>query len=133
VASLPYAVDRRIPTREDDPSILFRITTSRTVTRKSNPGSKLTALRFALYAFALYADERVLGEHGRAILPATHNQTRSCGSFYNVPQLERAIEDYIAGHNAAPTPFTWTAKADDIVEKVKRGRAALNKLQSATL
>jgi transposase len=52
------------------------------------------------------------------------------GSFHNVPQLEQAIEDYIAGHNAAPKPFIWTAKADDILEKVKRGRAALNKLHS---
>jgi transposase len=53
------------------------------------------------------------------------------GSFHNVPELEQAIVDYIAGHNAAPKPFIWTAKATDILEKVKRGRAALNKLQSA--
>jgi transposase len=53
------------------------------------------------------------------------------GSFRNVPDLEKDISDYIALHNDAPKPFIWTAKADDILEKVKRGRAALNKLQSA--
>jgi transposase len=53
------------------------------------------------------------------------------GSFRNVPDLEKDIYDYIALHNDAPKPFIWTAKADDILEKVKRGRAALNKLQSA--
>jgi hypothetical protein len=40
------------------------------------------------------------------------------GSFHNVPDLEKDITDYISLH-------------DDILEKVERGRAALNKLQSA--
>jgi hypothetical protein len=31
-------------------------------------------------------------------------------------------------HNENPKPFIWTAKASDILEKVKRGRAALNKV-----
>ncbi len=39
--------------------------------------------------------------------------------------------DYISLHNDAPKPFIWTTKADAIVEKVKRGRAALIKLHSA--
>ena len=39
--------------------------------------------------------------------------------------------DYIAQHNEHPTPFIWTATASDILEKVKRGRAALHKVQSA--
>ncbi|MGH7837047.1 MAG: IS630 family transposase [Candidatus Binataceae bacterium] len=53
------------------------------------------------------------------------------GSFHSVPDLEQAITDHITAHNHAPKPFIWTAKAADILEKVKRGRAALNKLQSA--
>ena len=52
------------------------------------------------------------------------------GVFHSVGDLEAAIEDYIATHNANPKPFVWTAKASDILEKVKRGRAKLNKLQS---
>ncbi|MBN8731167.1 MAG: IS630 family transposase, partial [Acidobacteria bacterium] len=33
-------------------------------------------------------------------------------------------------HNEQPKPFIWTAKASDILEKVKRARAALNNAQS---
>jgi transposase len=52
-------------------------------------------------------------------------------AFRSVPELVTAIEDYIRLHNETPKPFIWTAKASDILEKVKRGRAALDKLQSA--
>ncbi len=53
------------------------------------------------------------------------------GVFRSVDELVSAIEDYIAQHNQRPKPFIWTAAASDILEKVKRGRAALNKVQSA--
>ena len=33
---------------------------------------------------------------------------------------------HIDQHNLNPKPFIWTAKATDILEKVKRGKAALN-------
>jgi transposase len=52
-------------------------------------------------------------------------------AFRSVPELVTAIEDYVRQHNQKPKPFIWTAKASDILEKVKRGRAALDKLQSA--
>ena len=52
------------------------------------------------------------------------------GVFRSVEELECAINDYIALHNSNPKPFVWTAKASDILEKVKRGRAKLDKLQS---
>jgi transposase len=50
--------------------------------------------------------------------------------FHNVQELITAIEGYIACHNQEPKSFIWTAKASDILEKVKRSRATLNKLQS---
>lgn len=53
------------------------------------------------------------------------------GAFHSVEDLERAIREYIEAHNEAPAPFIWTAAASDILEKVKRGRAKLNNLQSA--
>lgn len=53
------------------------------------------------------------------------------GVFKSVDQLEKAILEYIDTHNDDPSPFIWTAKANDILEKVKRGRAKLNNLQSA--
>src|SRR6202046_2857400 len=47
------------------------------------------------------------------------------GVFTSVPQLERAIYDYIEHNNANPKPFVWTKSANDIILKVNRGRAAL--------
>jgi transposase len=59
----------------------------------------------------------------------TQNRIRN-GVFRSVPQLEQAIREYIAHHNANPTTFVWTKKAADILAKVTRARAALNKLPS---
>jgi len=42
------------------------------------------------------------------------------GAFRSVPQLERAILDYLAEHNLDPKPFVWTADADLILGKVQR-------------
>src|SRR6266581_3787456 len=40
------------------------------------------------------------------------------GVFHSLAELEQAIRDYLAQHNQRPKPFIWTAKADDILEKV---------------
>src|SRR6266550_2587931 len=40
------------------------------------------------------------------------------GVFRSVEQLIEAIQAYIDDNNSAPTPFVWTAKAKDILEKV---------------
>jgi transposase len=47
------------------------------------------------------------------------------GSFNSVPALIAAIEDYLEAHNGDPKPFVWTATAESILEKVRRGRVAL--------
>jgi transposase len=52
------------------------------------------------------------------------------GVFKSVEQLERAIREYIDHHNANPQGFAWTAKAQAILEKVRRAHAALNKVPS---
>ena len=49
------------------------------------------------------------------------------GTFKNVPQLIDAINNFITNHNASTEPYIWTAKAESIIEKVARARAALNK------
>jgi len=59
----------------------------------------------------------------------TQNRLRR-GVFRSVEELIIAIDEYIAHHNHNPKPFIWTAKAADILEKVKRARAALNNRQS---
>jgi transposase len=48
------------------------------------------------------------------------------GIFRDVEELVIAIGDYIDKHNDKPKPFVWTAKAADILEKVKRARAVLD-------
>src|SRR5438874_1638092 len=57
----------------------------------------------------------------------TQKQIRR-GCFANVAELIETIEHYVAQHNSNPKPFVWTAKASDILEKVKRARAAFHKL-----
>ncbi|QVL31345.1 IS630 family transposase [Telmatocola sphagniphila] len=52
------------------------------------------------------------------------------GTFRSVPQLIQAIEDYIDHHNNTGKGFQWTAKAEVILEKVRRARATLDKTHS---
>lgn len=60
----------------------------------------------------------------------TENRLRR-GVFRSVEELIAAIDHYIDQNNENPKPFIWTAKAADILEKVKRARAALHNQQSA--
>jgi transposase len=60
----------------------------------------------------------------------TQNRLRR-GIFRNVEELMTAIGEYADHHNKNPKPFIWTAKASDILEKVKRARSALNMGPSA--
>jgi len=53
------------------------------------------------------------------------------GTFRNVPELEKAILDYVAAHNADPKPFIWTKTAAQIIEKVGRAKLALIKARQA--
>ena len=47
------------------------------------------------------------------------------GVFHSVPDLIAAIDAYLAANNTNPTPFLWTQTAEQILEKVRRGRVAL--------
>jgi transposase len=48
------------------------------------------------------------------------------GVFQDLEQLVTAIGEYIDRHNMNPKPFIWTAKANDILQKVTRAQATLN-------
>ncbi len=52
------------------------------------------------------------------------------GVFRNVNELKTAILSFIDTHNESSESYTWTAKADVIIEKVKRARAVLDKTPS---
>ena len=43
-----------------------------------------------------------------------------------MPDLITAIEKYMEVHNSEPKPLIWTATAESILAKVRRGRVALN-------
>jgi transposase len=50
------------------------------------------------------------------------------GVFRSVPDLVAAIEAYLRAHNDDPKPFVWTASSGAILEKVRRGRVALDRI-----
>jgi len=50
--------------------------------------------------------------------------------FHSIAELEAAIEGYITSHNVAPKPIIWTASASDILAKVVRAHASLDKLRN---
>jgi hypothetical protein len=73
----------------------------------------------------LHSNIVIMAEPGRALVRQDHHRGIRRGVFTSVPQLERAIYDYIEHNNADPKPFVWTKSASDIIRKVNRGRAAL--------
>ena len=45
-----------------------------------------------------------------------------------MPDLISAIEAYLEANNDDPKPFVWTATAEEILEKVRRGRVTLERI-----
>ena len=68
----------------------------------------------------------------RLFAEITRQQIRR-GVFKSVAELEAAIDAWIAGWNAKPKPFKWTAKADAIVEKIARARQVLGHSNSGAV
>lgn len=52
------------------------------------------------------------------------------GTFKSVQELVKAIESYIAEHNGNPKSFVWTAKVEELLAKIHRARAVLDKISS---
>jgi transposase len=55
------------------------------------------------------------------------------GVFRSLPELISAIKEYIAVHNQDPKPFVWTAKANDILQKVIRANRRLSSKKNEAL
>jgi len=55
------------------------------------------------------------------------------GVFTSVPELQAAINEYVAHHNTDPKPFIWTKSARDILQKVIRANSRLSSKQNGTL
>lgn len=54
------------------------------------------------------------------------------GTFTSVPDLVAAIETWVEHWNRDPKPFVWHKPAQEIIDKVRRGRATLHQVKSAT-
>jgi transposase len=54
------------------------------------------------------------------------------GVFNSVAQLTEAIETWAEHWNDDPKPFVWHKPAQEIIAKVRRGRATLHQIKSAT-
>jgi transposase len=52
------------------------------------------------------------------------------GVFRSVPELVQAIENYVEHHNDNAKGFVWTANAEQVLHKVRRARAVLDKIPS---
>ena len=50
------------------------------------------------------------------------------GSFPSIPDLKRAIEEFLEAWNEDPRPFVWTATVDQICAKLSRCRQTLEKI-----
>ena len=55
------------------------------------------------------------------------------GVFTGVPELISAIKEYVTLHNQHPKPFVWTAKANDILQKVIRANRRLSSKKNEAL
>ena len=53
------------------------------------------------------------------------------GSFASVNELVRDIETYLSERNTNPKPYKWKAEGAEILSKIKRARAALDKAGAA--
>jgi transposase len=54
------------------------------------------------------------------------------GTFSSVTELTEAITTWAAHWNLDPKPFIWKATAEDIITKVRRGRATLHQINTQT-
>jgi transposase len=51
------------------------------------------------------------------------------GSFVSVPDLKQAIDAFMQTWNQNPKPFLWTASVGQIIEKIERARAKMEKIK----
>jgi hypothetical protein len=91
------------------------------------PGA-LKLHRLVTAATVLRLHRRLVARHWR-FRDLTDKALRR-GVFRSVPDLIAAIEAYLKAHNDDPKPLVWTATAEQILAKVRRGRATLNQMSN---
>ena len=69
----------------------------------------------------------------RTVVQGTHRQTPAAWNLrQHPPNSTEAITTWATHWNLDPKPFIWKATADDIIAKVRRGRATLHQIKSQT-
>ena len=51
------------------------------------------------------------------------------GSFVSVSDLQAAIDKFLEAWNEKPKPYVWTAKVEDIMQKIERARTKLEQIK----
>ena len=95
------------------------------------PRNMVLAMRDPLGGKALFSAE-LEPELISGIFQGSWQQRRLVPLAQIPPALIDAIETWAEHWNDDPKPFVWHAEADKIIEKVRRGRAALTEVKSAT-
>jgi hypothetical protein len=57
-----------------------------------------------------------------------HYQSWCLARTQGIVDLQAAINRYLGETNQNPKPFTWTADPDAIIDKVRRGKHALDSI-----
>jgi hypothetical protein len=60
--------------------------------------------------------------------PVVWNRRLKRGVFRSVPELQAAIDRFVAETNADPKPFVWSARPNRILDAVKRGKEKLESI-----
>ncbi len=76
----------------------------------------------------LHSDLCLLAERGQGFFGKLTRQRLERGVFKGIADPQAAINRYLTETNANPKPFTWTADPDAIIEKVRRGKQALESI-----
>jgi hypothetical protein len=71
-----------------------------------------------------------VAQYGGTLLSRPDSESAPAWRIPRFGRTHHAIGTYIDRHNESPKPFIWTARAADILEKVKRARRTLNKRRS---
>lgn len=105
--------------RSVDPKLAIHVILDNLSAHRAPPVHRWLLLhpRFVLHFTPTYASWLNLVERFFGLLSG-HALQR--GSHTSVPQLRKAITDYIEAHNEVGKPFVWTKTADEILEKMRR-------------
>lgn len=108
-------VDKAIPEEE---GVKLHVIMDNYATHKTEKVKRWFAKRPRYHVHFTPTEASWLNQVERFFAEITAKRIRR-GVFRSIPQLEKAINDYVTGHNENPKPFTWTATADLILERVK--------------